>query len=60
VALVGAILSFVGVRRSRGIGRPRGHPLALTGVVLGGVCLVILVLGMPLLFVEPCFDLYCD
>ena len=60
VALAGAVVCFVGVRRSRGPGRPRGHPLAMTGVVMSGVWLVILIVGLPLLLVDPCFDLYCD
>ena len=60
VALAGAVVCFVGVRRSRGPGRPRGHPLAMTGVVMSGVWLVVLIVGLPLLLVDPCFDLYCD
>lgn len=60
LALAGWILSFVAVRRGRRSGARGGRRLAITGLVLSSVCLVILVLGLPLLLVEPCFDLYCD
>ena len=32
----------------------------MTGVVMSGVWLVVLIVGLPLLLVDPCFDLYCD
>jgi hypothetical protein len=34
--------------------------MAITGLVLGIVCLVGLIVGLPLLVVDPCFDLSCS
>lgn len=59
LALLGAIVSAIIVVRGRRTGRLRGRRVAITGLVLGIVCLVCLILGLPLLAVEPCFDLTC-
>ena len=60
LALLGGIDSAVVVIRGRRSGHRGGRRMAITGLVLGIVCLVGLIVGLPLLAVDPCFDLYCS
>jgi membrane protease YdiL (CAAX protease family) len=53
-ALAGAALAIVGLVRGR-----RGRGLAIAALGLALVCVVVLLIGLPLLSVEPCFDLGC-
>jgi hypothetical protein len=57
---LGGIASAVVVIRGRRSGHRGGRRMAITGLVLGIVCLVGLIVGLPLLVVDPCFDLSCS
>lgn len=63
LALAALILCYLGLRRgARGLrpGEPvGGRRLAIAGIVLSWICLGLLLLGLPLLFTQECFDLYC-
>ncbi|GAA4283762.1 hypothetical protein GCM10022261_12930 [Brevibacterium daeguense] len=54
LALAGAALAIVGLIRGR---EARG--VAVTALVLALVCVITLLIGLPLLAVEPCFDFDC-
>lgn len=59
-AVIGGVLSVVGVQRARTAGETRGRRWGVAGIILAGVGVVVLISGLPLLLIEPCFDLYCD